>query len=695
MSFKFPQKRKPLWIALFLCLILILGISIGYLTNHVFSENAKFEAFAEKVFEKEVSGSTLTLHYSLAHPEEQGIKRPEPTLGTVTLNTEETNRQCKEYEDTLREFSYSKLSRDNQITLDLMLLYFHTQGALGEEQLLEEVFSPSLGIQAQLPVLLAEYAFYEDQDIADYLKLLSSIRPYFQSLLAFEQKKSEAGCFMSDTTLQRILQQCNAFIKNPDSNYMLEIFSQKLSDYGKFTDEEQKKLNAQHKKLLTEQVIPAYQELMAGLSNLRGTGKDSRGLAHFEGGQRYYLYLLQSQVGTYVPVKKIEERLSRQLMADYKEISLMLREQPSLLTKLTGGADLPALSADEMIAVLQEQMAEDFPALESVPYEIRYVHESMEEYLSPAFYLTPPLDTGNPNVIYINRSGQSKNLELFTTLAHESFPGHLYQTVSFGRQNPGHIRYLINSSGYVEGWATYIESYAYQYAASLLDDPAAADITHLAWLNRSVNLCIYSLLDIGIHYRGWDLKKVSGFLKTFGIQSSSAAQDIFQYIVETPANYLKYYWGYLNFLDLKTSLQKQLGESFDLKEFHEMVLDIGPVPFPILKKYIWQEAGLSKNETLLSAVSHLITPKKLLQLRKSSGKRFGLLMVQILQNGKNHLIVKGLVMQIRPFPFVGKGNQNNSPVFLASGTPDITFFYQIVDSNRQGSHCNGNSFGNS
>src|SRR5699024_8380814 len=114
-----------------------------------------------------------------------------------------------------------------------------------------------------------------------------------------------------------------------------------------------------------------------------------------------------------------------------------------------------------------------------------YVHESMEDYLSPAFYLTPPLDTGSPNVIYINRSGRNPNLELFTTLAHEGFPGHLYQTVYFASCRPSDIRYLINCSGYVEGWATYIESYAFQYATAYLDDEAAADLTALSRLNRS------------------------------------------------------------------------------------------------------------------------------------------------------------------------------------------------------------------
>ena len=581
---KLSKTKKVVSVAFLLSFVLIFGISIGYLTNHVFSENGKFESFTEEIFKNEVSGSTLTLHYALANPEKQGITRSRATLGTVFSDINESQKLCQQYEDKLKSFSYSRLSRENRLTLDMLLLYFHTQNFLGDNYFLEEPLGPSLGIQAQLPVLLAEYAFYKDQDITDYLNLLSDVDSYFKSILEFEQQKAQAGYFMSDATLDRILKQCSDFIKDPESNYMLEIFQQKLEDYGKLSEADQQILIDKHKEILLNKVIPAYQMLMDGLEKLRGTGTNDRGLAYFEGGKDYYQYLLQSTAGIYAPVKQLEQRLTSQLLADSKEISLMLREQPSLLTKLTGGVDLPDMEPETIVKSLQTQISEDFPETEAASYEIRYVHKSMEKYLSPAFYLTPPLDTGSPNVIYINQDGRSSNLELFTTLAHEGFPGHLYQTVFFGRQNPSHIRYLIDSSGYVEGWATYVESYAYRYAAKYVDDEAATDVTRLAWLNRSVNLCIYSLLDIGIHYRGWTQEKAAEFLNVFGIRSASVVSEIYRYIVETPVNYVKYYLGCLNFMDLRDNQKELLGDDFDLKDFHRKILEIGPVQFPVLEK---------------------------------------------------------------------------------------------------------------
>lgn len=614
-----------------LCLVFYLGIGMGYVSEHGLSENSRFESFTENLFRAEVSANTLTLHYALADPASQGIKKSAVSLGTVSsdaASAEETARLCQNYEKQLKNFHYSRLSKDNQLTLDMLLLYFHTRASLGKNYILDEPLGPSLGIQAQLPVLLAEYAFYTKEDISDYLKLLGTIKPYFQSILDFEKEKISSGCFMSNTTLDRILKQCSSFIQNPDSNYMDDIFAQKLKTFSnpKLSQKDQEELCTYHHKLIIQQVIPAYQELVSGLKTLRGSGKNSRGLAYFEGGRAYYLYLLQSQTGTYVPVKKIEQRLSAQLLKDYEEIQTLLKSDPSLASSLSQYSTAITLTPSQMLEKLPSLMAGDFPELKNTTYELRSVHESMKSFLSPAFYLTPPVDTGSPNVIYINNSGRSTSLELFGTLAHEGFPGHLYQTVSFSRSKPANIRYLITSSGYVEGWATYVESYAYQYAASLMTNlsrnsassdfhdsdtsgtsdtsgrsstsnmPSASNATRLAWLNRSMNLCIYSLIDIGIHYRGWEQARVAAFLKAFGITNASAASEIYQYIVETPGNYLKYYWGYLNFLDLKKSCQNSMGADFDLKKFHRKIMEIGPVQFPVLEKYLKQEFTPSKKE---------------------------------------------------------------------------------------------------
>ena len=585
MSLKIRKNKFSIFITLLLILALLTGLTAGYFSTHGITENGKFEAFSGKVFQNEVSGSTLTLHYTLAHPEKQGIRRKKASLGTVPTDMKNTYQICSQYEKKLKSFRYSRLSTENQLTLDSMLLYYHTEKSLGDNYLLQEPLGPSLGIQAQLPVLLAEYAFYEDRDITDYLTLLTTIRPYFQSILKFEKKKSEAGFFMSDTTLDRILAQCSAFIQNPDNNYMLEIFQKKLSEYGKLPSSEQNALVLTHQNLMKTEVIPAYQELMTGLEALRGTGKNTRGLTYFKGGKAYYLYLLQSQTGSYVPVKQMEKRLSGQLSDEIGIAGTILRQNPELLTTLSRGITFREIKPAQMLNALQQKIQTDFPPLTDVTFELRTVHDSMKEYLSPAFYLTPPADVNSPNSIYLNPADEMTGIELYSTLAHEGFPGHLYQTVSFSRSDPLLIRHLYAPSGYVEGWATYVESYACRYAARNLDANTQA-LCRLWYLNRSVHLILCSLLDLGIHSQGWLLSDASAFLAQFGITDASAAASLYQYILETPANYLKYCVGSLSFSQLLSEVQKQEGDSFSLIGFHEKLLRLGPLPFPLVEKYL-------------------------------------------------------------------------------------------------------------
>ena len=375
-----------------LCLVFAIGISMGVLSDHFVSENSRFQTFTEKLFRSEVCSNTLTLHYTLAHPEKKGIRKPEATLGTALSDPAKTTSLCQEYEKELKSFAYSRLSEENRLTCDMLLLYFHTRASLGKNSALDEPLGPGLGVQAQLPILLAEYTFRTKEDISDYLKLLSTVRPYFQSIIKLEKQKSQSGLFMSDTTLDRILKQCHSFVANPDSNYMDDIFAQKLKAFSNpaFSSEDQKKLCTYHHKLILTEVIPAYQKLADSLESLRGTGKSSRGLAFFEGGREYYLYLLQSQTGTYVPVGQIEKRLSAQLLSDYREISSLLKQNSSLIDRLNQCSGELTLTPTQMLEKLPELMKKDFPELKDATYELRTVHPSMKKFLSPAFYLTPP-----------------------------------------------------------------------------------------------------------------------------------------------------------------------------------------------------------------------------------------------------------------------------------------------------------------
>lgn len=579
--------KKRIFTGALLLLIPALTFLILWLTpaGGIF-ENHRFETYLMERFRQEAAASSINLHYTLSDPRTADLEDHTPTFGNVPLENEaNAGAAIAEQKNRLDAFDRSALNRQNRITFDILQKNLEDQELLASCYMLQELLGPSLGIQAQLPVLLAEYAFRTSKDITDYLKLISDLPRYFEEILRFEQEKASKGYFMNDACLDGILEQCSSFINDSEPHYLQTVFEDKLNRFDGLSEKERTACLEAHEDLMKTCVLPAYQSLCEGLSALRGSGTNPGGLAGYEHGADYYRYLLKTQIGTDASPEEIEQRLYRQMNQDSEEIRAIAEKEPSLLLD-SSQPQLNFSAPEHMIEDLKKGISEDFPELPEIHYEIKYVDDALEDFLSPAFYLTPPADTNSPNSIYINRSSEMSSMELYTTLAHEGFPGHLYQTVSFALTDAPYLRHFYEPSGYIEGWATYVESYAYEYAVR--NHPELADQARLMWLNRSVNLCLYSLLDIGIHYHGWNNAQTRNFLAAFGITEQALTDEVFQYIVETPANYLKYYVGYLNFLDLKEEYRQAKKDAFSEKEFHRQLMEIGPAPFSIVRSYLFE-----------------------------------------------------------------------------------------------------------
>ena len=609
-----PKLSKKFFIPLLFLICFLTFLVVRTLTYSYFI-NRRFRACTNTIFTTDISGNPLNLHYTLAYPESSGIKDYSLSLGTFDPSQLSGQKILLENRRTMiNAFPARDLSPDNRLTQQILSLYYETQLLPARQYLLDEALSPSLGTQAQLPILLAEYTFRKEDDVRNYLKLLTSVDSYLESILSFEKLKAQNGTFMSDATADRIISQCSAFIKDPDDNYLASVFSEKIQSLSGISEQKKAAYQKQHNQILTGQVLPAYQSLIDGLYLLKGSGKNPGGLCQFAGGKAYYEYLIKSSCGIYDTVPEIQSRLIHQFQTDLslatklmgsrtatptfaKDVFLPISKAetgtPSGIFSFSAGlidaasglsfTSTPSAaetSPEQILEDLQKQIQTDFPAVPSTSYEVKYVHPDLEEHLSPAFYLTPPIDTLSPNDIYINRHANMSGLELYTTLAHEGFPGHLYQTITFASSAPDPVRYLPAMGGYVEGWATYAESFAYTYY-----QPDSTD-GQFAWLNRSLNLCMMSLLDTVVHYNGWNQERCATFLSQLGITDNTIQKEIYQVIVEDPANYLKYYLGYLQFLDLQQEVRELAGDTFHLHSFHQKVLSAGPCQFPILKQWI-------------------------------------------------------------------------------------------------------------
>ena len=571
------KHRKKIFLILPCCLLVIL---ISFLSGNAFwsslhaeSSDRQFRTFTRSLFQTEVSANTISLHYTLRSPSDYGIADIPATYGSLSSDPVAAKASVRNVLSSLQEFDPDTLSSENALTFKILDTYLKNASTGTDYLLYQEPLGPVSGIHTQLPVLLSEYSFYDTQDVETYLALLKETPSYFDSVIRFEQKKAASGLFMPDYQADSVLDTCQSFIDMGKENYLVSTFNERIASLDLLPENKKDSFQKENMKLVTEEIYPAYQSLITAIKSLKGKGMNEQGLSHFPYGKKYYEYLVRQTTGCNESISRLRLMTRAQILEDLSAMQKILFPADAALTQ---ASVLEQTSPDSMLDDLRSKITDTFPEIPDVDFQVKYVPESMQDYLSPAFYMIPAIDNLTENVIYINNGQTASGLNLYTTLAHEGYPGHLYQTVYFSASEPDPIRSILDFGGYVEGWATYAEMMSY-YLAPLPKTEAS-----LLQKNSSVILGLYALADMGIHYDGWSVTDTVRFFSDYGINDPNAVQSVYKLIIGSPANYLKYYIGYLKFYELKKEMADAMGNQFSQKEFHRAVLDVGPAPFEIV-----------------------------------------------------------------------------------------------------------------
>ena len=579
--------------------LIILLLAALFSIYFFIGDKIRFRIFAKNLFISELSGDTLSLHYTLAYPENYNLdEKAALPCYTGKEAASDDKAQILKMLSSLSRISRNLLSESDSYTYDLLNRYLIRRLSGTEFDYYAEPFSANSGIQSGLPILLADYTFRRKQDIEDYLSILDQTDEYFEGLLLYETEKSDAGLFMADYSAAKVIEQCDLIMDKKQlaegTHFLHTTFEERISaltESGLITAEEANQYISENDRLLTTVVQPAYELAADTFTLLENTGKNKQGLYYFPQGRDYYEYLLSSTTGSDRPVSEIKRLLYEDFQNNYNAMLTLISNYPKIAdTALASSYDLPVSTPADMLTDLQYQMADDFPAFPvtgsdfTTSVTVKSVSPSMEDYCSPAYYLTPPIDDMSSNIIYINGKNKPDSLTLYTTLAHEGYPGHLYQTVYsqlyLKQNNSSCIRYLLHYGGYVEGWALYVENLSYFYAQEQVKaNPYAASYYEACRLNRNIHLCLYSLLDIAIHYDGATFSQVQEILQSIGITDTASSKAVYEYIVEEPVNYLKYYLGYMEIELLKTQAKALWGDEFSLYRFHKFILETGPSDF--------------------------------------------------------------------------------------------------------------------
>ncbi len=586
----FKRNGHRLFLSLLLSVLLLLQACSSGQTpaNNIASqtpESKQFTELTDTIFKENVSSDALSLNYTLSDPEKYGIN---PAVGGFEpISYEKMANAAPENENllnSLENINKSSLSIPQQILYDN--LTYTLQMNLKEQEfiLFSRAISPVTGLQAQLPVLLAEYDFNSVHDVENYFSLLSSIPGYFDSILTFCGVQAEHNMLPCRDTLEHIASQCSSFIENKGAKILKTSFSTRIKSCSFLDQNARRTYRKKNKELVKSCILPAYRKLTDGLNHYCQIAGTDGSLSSYNNGKKYYEYLFASESGTSTNVEDYFKYLEERLRTSKETLLSYAKKDPALFSGLSMNTankqNGKSLSPEEQLTRLSSAIEKDFPKASDVNFTVCYVDKSLEDYLSPAFYLTPPLDSFTENAIYINNSRRYAGSDLSTTLAHEGYPGHLYQNVYYRQKDRPLLSYILNFSGYTEGWATYAELYSYKYLGYSKDEVG------ILRNNMIISLCIYGICDIGIHYYGWKEENVLAFLNEHGSYDTETAHSLYSNIIDEPGSYLKYTIGYMEFMKLKDAVKAYMGDRFTEMAFHEFVLSAGPAPFDTLKNYI-------------------------------------------------------------------------------------------------------------
>lgn len=571
------KKHRMLSVGIFLAAVL--SIIYAAILSPAGKSTGSFSEFCTTLFREEMKSNTMNLHFTLKDPKAAGIDSYEITLGSLSGDSPHNQaRQLKKLSEELKKYSHRSLKGKDRLTCRLLSDYISRQQNLAAYPYYDEPLTPSGGVTSQLPVLLAEYTFRNTRDIKDYLGLLSQMDTYFLGILDYEQKKADAGLFMSDEACLKVIEGCEVFTEHPDDNFLIDTFSNRLNAMDGLTDTQKNAYLKQHSKVLSDHVIPAYSQMIKGLTMLLGRGHNNWGLCNFPEGKAYYEAVVSADTGCDDSVEDLFSQIAKARREDLTFCQNLLEKNPKLASQ-SPKPDAALKEENTMLSRLQKEILTDFPAPPQTEVEICHVDPVLSEYLAPAFYITAPIDDISHNRIYINDAKNDTDIYYFTTLAHEGYPGHLYQTICTSSYGAPEVLSLLNYPGYTEGWATYTEMQSFYYAG--LDPDLASLLQH----NQAATLSLYATADIGIHYFGWEKEKNAAFWSEYGVDDTATVKRITDLILEEPGNYLKYYVGYLKFRQMREQFALE-NKSFSVSAFHEAILRTGPSPFSVLEETV-------------------------------------------------------------------------------------------------------------
>lgn len=552
-------------------------------SDEALKEQEKFDAYLTDVFKEFVKGQGgATIHFLMEHPENYGIEGDD-SLGEVVVDEQGYAEQCKRLREELEKFNYSLLTKSQKVNYDRMD-YEYRLGIEGAEltRCYSSLFSMNGNVISNSSTYYTEYMICEKKDADDYLKLLAMYPEMIRETLKQAEQDKADGILPTKAMLENVIDTARDLSKSKDHPFVV-AFQTNLGELSDLTVAELENYVKQAQTLVEEKVVPELVSIAEVLEKKVADGEyaEPAGMCNKEGGKEYYEYLIQAKVGSEMSAQEIFDYLEGKKKQMLKSYMAMMMLDSGVIDRYES-ATYELTEPEAILNELKTTIRDTFPAIGETEFTVSYLPKVLEIDGVLAYYLSPQIDNTGRKVIRVNGSAAGDNsISLYSTLAHEGYPGHLYQDEFFMSSEGYHIvNSLLSYQGYQEGWAVRAGAKAYEWCCS--DDNVAACFN----FDYDYSMMLAAMSDIGVNYFGWDVDGVYSFLKDNLIDSMEAAESFFDMAVSDPGVYLPYVFGYHMTNDIMKNLEKK---GMTEKEAMEAFLTVGPCSFEVLTKHLGLE----------------------------------------------------------------------------------------------------------
>ncbi|HUV06603.1 MAG TPA: DUF885 domain-containing protein, partial [Spirochaetia bacterium] len=436
----------------------------------------------------------------------------------------------------------------------------------------------------------------------NYIKRLRAIATKFDHVLESLEAREAMGVIPPRFAVSKVIEKVEKFIAVPPAENILAVsFEKKVNDCKKINENNRKKLKADVISEIENSVYPAYRKLLAYLKNLEKRAVTDDGVWKLENGEDYYRWILGFHTTTDMTPEEVHNLGLREVQRIEAEMQSILAEQGytgaavgELMDRLTKEDRFLYPDTDEgrrqiladytdMIREIEAGLDDYFRIRPNQTVAVQRVPVFKEKTSGGAYYMLPSLDGSRPGIFYANlRSVEEIPKFGMRTLAyHEAIPGHHFQ-MALAQELKGipTFRKVYPFTAFAEGWALYAEQLAWEIGFH--KDP----FDNLGRLQSELFRAVRLVVDTGLHYKRWTREQAIAYmLEKTGLAETEVVSEIERYIV-SPGQACAYKVGVIKILKMRERARRELGEAFDLKDFHDVLLKNGSMPLNVLEQIV-------------------------------------------------------------------------------------------------------------